>query len=114
MIKASEAREIVKTSEASCARLLEWIDPYVRKLAEEGKTSFSIFNEELIVRCDGYSSTLSETPLMTKMVEKLKLLGYRTELTTEKNDNTFRGLGFYDDNEPAPIPTYKKFISISW
>lgn len=114
MISASAARELVKTSDASCERLLKWIDPYVRKLAEEGKTSFDIFTEELITRSDNSFSVLKETPLMTKMVEKLKSFGYRAEFCTKKNENTFRGLGVYDDNEQPPNPTYTRYIQISW
>lgn len=114
MIKANEARELVKTSDIVAERLLNWMDPQVRKLAEEGKTNFKAYTEELMVRCEGYSHNLKETPIMIKVLERLKLLGYRAEFVVEKNENRFRGLGVCDDDDHDPTPTYTKCISISW
>ena len=115
MIKANDARELVKQSDASVEMLLKWIDPQVRKLAEEGKTSFDVYHDEIMVRAEGYSASLNETPLMKKTSDKLKSFGYRVEFATNTNENRFPGLGVYDEDDYKDRPpSYTKFIRISW
>jgi hypothetical protein len=116
MIKASEARELVKTSDMVADRLIKWIDPQVRKLAEEGKTSFDIYNDELMVRGEGYSAVLKETPIMLKVLERLKSFGYRTEFVTQKQEVSRRMLGCMDDEDTVANmpPSYFRYIRISW
>jgi len=115
MIKATEARELVKQSDASVEMLLKWIDLQVRKLAEEGKTSFDVYHDEIMVRGEGYSASLIETPLMKKIAEKLSTFGYRVVFVTAKQENKFPGLGVYDEDDYKDRPpSYIRHITISW
>jgi hypothetical protein len=110
MITAAEAREIAKTSDVVCERLLQMLDPKIREAAEMGKSQFDTRHvDKLQTEYQGYSRGVA-TPLMTKMVDKLKALGYTAEFASEK-------INYREDpDEPdRTYPTaYYYFIRIRW
>jgi hypothetical protein len=109
MISAKEARNIALTSHKNVERVLERLDVLIRKAAESGEGPLVCEEPNTYLEYEAHRSCPEPTPLMTRLMERLKGYGFLVELTYI-GPYAPAGLGSVEDDTER----MKMVIQIRW
>lgn len=109
MITASQARAIIQESDLEVERILSLLDVKIRGAAKEGKRIYAAYNEAPWQSEEVYVP-VSTSPLQSKIISRLKLLGFGAGIFT---DNQYVPPGLADSDGGGPMHS-NRVLKVSW